>query len=573
MKKWKKLSAVVMCIVMNAVSFNMSAQASVLGKDGSTDKDFVWVPTVTNVEDMDFTSSDEDVTITKNAEDNSVSFSFKSDAADAEARKTTEVQLDTSKVHGKYHYVSFDLSISEYMDFVATMDLPQADTFRPYSLYVGQHISSGKVYSKAGAVQHDPDKSFVKDGDLVGELSWLTAETVGGVGLEVNQVINVKMLSEAGFSYNNANIEQPVYIYINGVRGGQTVGSMDITSSNQIYNFDTVRFIHYATEEATETVTLKNLQMGYAKTEEEYVTKECGKSDTLYFDGWTTKAGKDFIRVTINNPHNYPWVIYPNKITTANMSEETAKEERVQVIYGTDKNGKAYGSVVSSRQLMDIAWAKPTGFMARYEYIEDNQCVKFWDGAKIKSWLGDPTEKVVVTFILDYDNKTLTAECNGLSETTSLDHKDGWLSLNDSNKVMKLCYYDGTSNKWDGAIAEKIEYGRFITPKGLNISDTLGRTLGDTTSIKNLGITAFGNADTSTVKLFIAEYSSDNRLLSTQIKDIPVENGIYNFAPNGTENQIVRSDEAGYMKAFLIEDMAKFNPLQTADRIDFVAAN
>lgn len=494
--------------------------------------DYVWQPKITNVSDMTFTEVKSDgennaVTIEKNTDNNTVTLKYNDSEDDVTKRKVKEVRLDTQSIPGYNHYVSFDLKMSGKEEFVATMDLNRSDDMRSHSLYVGTH-SNAVTY--ASALQHDPDKYFVKGGALVtANKGWWYNNGLGGVRwADTSKSINVKLVNKSQYSPKNANKEQIVEVYINDVRYGQVAKSTE-TNANEFFNFDNLRFIHYVTASGSNSVTLSNIEIGYVYKNEGYAPlktgNSCIKGDKIEFP----EGNKVYAKVTMTANGNTAWEMYAAKGATSGGAP-TAKP------YGkaswTGKFGLISGSGVTAEQKDVYGYNNATGLLDKYgENGNWNRDSFYWDD-------GGGTVTIIVT--LDRKNKTFTlhregypASADQVINVEDITLTDGslynWAAQSSGQQLYiteREPLYDATDghlragnvtgslSKTDWGAVKSVETGvvidRGLTADAYQESDGVWR----------IRPTGFGNAAGDSVTVLFVHRDADNSILNAYLKSI-----------------------------------------------------
>lgn len=523
----KKLKKTVSLLAVLALALAMVAPTAYAVTPSGTKNDVVWIPKITDVNDMTFTvhSNGSDVQVEKDTENNAVTLTYTSDETDVENRQQTEVRLDTSAIPGYNHYVSFDIAMDKHADFVATMDLEDVDNIRPYSLYIGSESWTDNGYpvtvSRVAALQHDPDKEYVKGGTQAeNNKGWWTAASVGGfTWTDTSKPVNVKLLSKAQYSHGNAAKEQIVYVYLNGKCVGQTASGAT-TKANEFFNFDTLRLIHYATAAETQSVTISNIQMGYVSEGEGYypLNKTYTATPVTF-----PKGDKVYVKLTLPTTKDVAWDIIPGGISG---KQPSGNWSRVQW------NGIC--GIVG-------AWTIDNGTLTEIKGFDENTGVPQTGNTWLVNnceWWGEGDGTAEITVILDRKNGTMTMERAGYPAAHNTISCD-WATYESGQTVQ---FRTGTPTytnvaesgitaitnvSWNTAnFAVAIESGvvmdRTLDVKVVNESDGIDRVIPY----------GFGNADGDQVDVIFVHRNEDGTIKHFYKQALEVKDGLWWLGQN-----------------------------------------
>lgn len=502
------LAAVSASVLLSGIS--VSADPAKLS---NAQDDYVFVPTVSGAEAKALLStSASGVTIGEyNSEDKSIAITFpagvKAEGSDSVTRIASEVTLDMSSLYDEgLKYVSFDLSTSELMDFVASMDKSDATGNKPFSLYLADNgYMGGMEHSRKENYATEDKSNTLKDAMN----KWYFSSNKSTIKYNANEYHNVKMLRDL----KTGN----VWVYIDGVQRGDIenravkLEQIDGTAWLKNAKNKSLFLTHYATAESKQTVTLKNLEIGkcYDYGYHGGMTKGCryNEKSTTY---WFPNIGD----TTINT----------NKVFASfTMPVETDKYvlscAGVTVTWlGSDKKCGTCGGSGGNWTYKTIT-EDSAAVNATYDGINGWGNIPVWKVTEGK-------ENVVITFSLDKsdpNNQILRVftDCGGMYERNVKEAKTDTITLEAavSETASKENNDAGTYIESQLKVKPVSENYGFIVPTGLDVVDVNGASVSEFEENAEYYINTFNNASDNEVAIY-AWYDANDRLLDAGQKDV-----------------------------------------------------
>lgn len=499
------LAAVSASVLLSGIS--VSAEPSKLS---NAQDDYVFVPTVSGAKAKALLStSASGVTIGDyNSEDKSIAITFpagvKAEGSDSVTRTASEVTLDMSSLYDEgLKYVSFDLSTSELMDFVASMNKSDATGDKPFSLYLADNgYMGGMEHSRKDYYATQDRSNILKDAMK----NWYFNNKFT-IKYNANEYHNVKMLRDL----KTGN----VWVYIDGIQIGNIEGKavkLEDISSTWLTNAKnkSLFLTHYATAENKQIVTLKNLEIGkcYDYGYHGGMKEGCqyNASNSKY---WLSNAG-DFKGSTIDNNRVFARFTMP-----ASKDKYTLECGNITVAWlGKDK-GCGICDGRNDRSITEVDAAKNV----EYDRIDSWGNIPAWKAPEDK-------ESIVITFELDKtdpDNQIVRAftECGGVYEKNVGNFVNAGivtLTVAKSDTASSDKNSAGTYSENQLTVAPlSVDYG-FVVPVGLDVVIDKGASISEFVENEEYYVTTFNNASDKEVVIY-AWYDANDRLLDAGQKE------------------------------------------------------
>ncbi|MBE7012179.1 MAG: hypothetical protein E7415_05850 [Ruminococcaceae bacterium] len=470
-------AALTLCVALSAVSF-----ASETNPDT-----YVYVPVKTGVEAVALFSnstadSGTDATITEDA-NGDVALTFGDGSTDW---KRTVVDLDISDVaNERFKYVSFDITLDSLMNLVISLDpydVTQDLENRPHSLYFTdtgymastQHPRKIKYISRTDADGYN--------GAITG--SWWTSTMKitqpYSPDTSVNVTIVASSLTGTGTALSNGvkRFESDeVQIYINGERKGQ------LNTGNRLdsWNSNVLSFSHYSDLGKSQTVYLKNLEIGYCRT-----------------------SGLDEAYVLNPDEENKTWEFPEGQNTFISLTLPTNSDN-------------AYFVQTSTGDCASMLWFKDMGVIAN------------WGSGFFNS---DGTSTKTHSEILGWNNIPVWKNSTEVTVTFEIDRLFGTISVYDNLGHWRKAYETipeyVTITDVVGDVKPTRVVSGMVVRKGLHITDSTGEGVsefGKDTGVLNLS--AFGQTDKIPMAIY-AWYDVDGDLIEAETRELnKAENGLF----------------------------------------------
>ena len=534
--KFKRLLTCIVALGIIVSCFSAMMVSAAPGKLTKANEDFVYIPEQQATEAVSLISkaNDADETVITTNEENQVTITFPAGTATdgVVARTATSVNVDMSSVNeSRYSYVSFDLTASDLMDLVASLDDSAAtDNARPLSLYLADNGYMGGMAhaQKTNYIEGAETKTTALKKAMAG---WFYNNKYT-TDYAVNDKHNVKMVHDL---YTNQ-----VWVYIDGVMRGEVKYATPSAVTYNLWKRNLV-ITHYATKDVPQSITLENIEVGTCDEVGYQPCLKVGTNDpTVYWFPATTIADRVFIRLTM-----------------------PAGNDKYSIIPNT---GSAYGM---------MGWCGSFGICHTWNHAdtiatETYSAVNGWKN--VSCWEKDDETEVVVTFDLDSANKILRVFTNngGYFEY----HYTGTTPRN----VKINCEMTTTGEGEEAvttyhALPTSVEHG-VVLPIGLYVSNDhcdVVESFDDTTEGR-VSVAAFGQTqkDRSLIALYSWYDETDRCIAANMIKVNVNKDGLYYISGKNTFGTTV-PEGAAKMKAFLW-DKSNLTPIWESKTIEKVVS-